>query len=93
MQELQQKLSACSSTRADSEFELAGGEGGGGRRKMMRTSGPDQASATRLVVLGFEKTLSGGVSQGSGGPYCRCVQSSRGGADRSSMRSHEEGDS
>ena len=56
----------ASSTRADSDFEMVGGEDdgrrrrtgkGGGLRTSMRTSGPDQASATRLIVLGFEKPL------------------------------------
>ena len=53
---LQQQIGSAS-TRADSDFELVGGDGDGGRRKLMRTSGPDQASATRLIVLGFEKPL------------------------------------
>jgi len=61
IEEIKQQQASASSTRADShsasDFEMVGGDDGGGRRNNMRMSGPDQASATRLVVLGYEKPL------------------------------------
>ena len=55
IEQIRQQTSS-SSTRADSDIEMVGGDDGG-RRTSMRTSGPGQASATRLIVLGFEKPL------------------------------------
>eukprot|EP00959_Pyramimonas_sp_CCMP1952_P339369 7107667-Pyramimonas_sp.AAC.1 len=57
LQDLRAVISAGSSTRADSESEIAGGGEEGGCRGIPRTSGPDQASASRLIVIGFEKPL------------------------------------
>ena len=58
-EDIKLQQASASSTRADSasDFEMVGGDDGGGRRKNMMMSGPDQASAKRLVVLGYDKPL------------------------------------